>query len=147
MGFRDVGERGLYRLFAPAELGIGVLELLLDTAALADIACEHGEPAQPTVVAAQRREDRVGPELRAVVAQSPSLVFDRALARRRRQVLLRLAVRDVLVRIEPRERVADDVLLAVSVDALSARHPALHSAFVIVTEDRVVRGFLAINTV
>ena len=73
---------------------------------------------------AQRRDDDVRPEARAVLADAPALVLEASVLRRLAQLELREMLGDVFGRVEDREVLADDLVGAVALDALGAGVPA-----------------------
>ena len=112
--------------------------LLSEAAALGQIARHLGEADQLAVLGAQRGDDHVRPELRAVLADAPALVLEPAVARRALQLALALAGADLLVVVELREVVADDLARLVALDPLGAGVPGHDAAARVEHEDRVV---------
>ena len=96
-------------------------QVLFRLSALGEIARDLREPDQRAVGVAQRGDDDVGPEPRAVLADAPAFVLEPSFARRDLQLALALARRDVLRRIEHREVLADDLVGRVALDARGAR--------------------------
>src|SRR5688572_28671356 len=93
-------------------------------AALREIAGDLGEPEQLAGFVAQRGNDDVRPEARAVLADTPVLVLEPAERRRLGQLVLRPAARDLIVRIEARKVSADDLRSGVSLDPAGAFAPS-----------------------
>src|SRR5206468_5742284 len=87
---------------------------------------------------AHRADHHARPERRAVLAHAPALLREAAFARRDLELPLRLAVRDLLGRVEAREMLADDLGRGVALDALGTGVPARDAAVRIEHEDRVV---------
>src|SRR5437763_242318 len=87
---------------------------------------------------AQGREDYVGPEARAILAQPPALVFKSALGSGYPELRRGLAALNVFWRVEPGEVLADDLRRPVALDTLRTRIPADHAALRIERDDRVI---------
>src|SRR5439155_1452613 len=94
--------------------------------------------AEAAALVVQGRDDHVGPEARAVLAQAPAFILDAALGLGHLQQALRLARGEILRREEAREVLPDDLLGPVALDALGAAVPAHHAALLVEHEDRVV---------
>ena len=89
----ELGVRG-------AQLGGRRAQLLGRELAARQVARDLAEPDERAVLVAQRRDDHVGPEPRAVLADAPALVLVAARRGARLQNLLREPVGDCLGRIE-----------------------------------------------
>ena len=87
------------------------------------VARDLGEAQQLPVCISQRRDDDVGPELRAVFPDAPALVFERAGVCRDLEFVVGQVRGQGFRRIEPREVLADDLVGSVSLEALGARVP------------------------
>ena len=112
--------------------------LLLVPFPLRQIARDLREPDQSPVVIANGGDHHVGPETRAVLPDAPALVFEPAVARRSFQLPLALARPDILLGIEAREVLADDLVGGVALEPLGARVPRRHVAGRVENEDGVV---------
>src|SRR5262249_25541604 len=87
---------------------------------------------------AQGRDDDVGPEAAAVLAQAPALVLVLPRSGGDLQLPRRLARCYILRRIEAREVLADDLRGAVALDALGAGVPGEGAGLRVEEEDGVV---------
>ena len=103
-----------------------LLELQLGGAALGDVAGDLGEAQDGAIWSANRIDHDVCPEARAVLADTPAFLLEAALAPRGGQRLRGQAVRAILVGVEAREMLADDLLGRIALDALGARVPRRH---------------------
>src|SRR5204863_6349084 len=83
-------------------------------------------------------DDHVGPELGAVLADPPALVLDPPRGGRLAEQPLRLAGGDVLLRVEHREVLADDVGPGVALQPLGTAVPAHDGAVRIDEEEGVL---------
>ncbi len=112
--------------------------LLLRLPPLGQVAGDLGEPLQLPVGTADRRQDHVGPEAGAVLAQAPVLVLEATRLLGDGQLPLALAGPDLLQRIEHREVLADDLVDPILLEAHGPRIPGADDAGGIEHEDRVV---------
>src|SRR5205085_2502520 len=103
-----------------------------------DLAIAH----EPSTRVAERRNDDVGPEARAVFPDAPTLILEPSLTRRNLQLPRRFPSLDVLSRIKGREVTTDDLLLTVSLDAPRTLVPRLDVPLRIEHEDGVVSDVL-----
>src|SRR5437868_11221929 len=85
-----------------------------------------------------RRNDDVGPEGRAVLAQPRPFVLEASLFARPAQLFLRPMSFARLRGVEDPEVFADDLVGTIALDALGARVPACHAPLRIEHEDGVV---------
>ena len=113
-------------------------ELFLGRLALAQVARDLGEAEEVRRGVADRVDDDVGPEARAVLADAPALVLEAALFHRRLQGAFRQAGGAVFLGIEPGEVLAEDFRLLVALESPRARIPARDHAGRIEHVDRVV---------
>jgi hypothetical protein len=140
-------EDSLHILFAQRELAQQRDRLLLALAltqrplillAFGDVARDLGEADKFTAIGPQRVDHHAGHEPAAVRANPPTLFFIPVLLHRDAQHLVGLARGSILRRVEDREVLADDVVGAVSLDALGAYVPGQYTARSIEHEDGVV---------
>src|SRR5439155_9925985 len=103
-----------------------------------EIAGNLREAAQTAVGTAHGSDDDVGPEARAVLANTPAFVLEATLFGGRLELELRPAARQGLERIEHGKVLAQDLLRAVTLDALRAGVPARDAALRIEQENAVV---------
>src|SRR5207253_10376215 len=97
-----------------------------------------GEALRPAALPVEGRDHHVGPEPGPVLAQPPAFDLDAALPGGDHQVLLRPAGRVVLIRVEAREALSDDIVGRVTFDALRARVPGQDDPFGVQEKDRIV---------
>jgi hypothetical protein len=102
------------------------------------VAGDLGEAAQSSFVVAESRDDDVGYERGAVLAESHSLVLEASVARRDPQLLLREAQADLLLGVEDGEVFPQDLLGLVALESLGADVPGRDVSFRVEHEDRVV---------
>ena len=111
---------------------------LLRCATFREIARDLGEANQLASRVAHRRNDHVRPEPRAILANTPALVFEASIARRDLELLVRLPAR----RDSPADRrwrnACPDLLDGIPVDPLGALVPARDVSAWIEHEDAVV---------
>lgn len=110
---------------------------LLHPPPLGEVAQDGRVAPQRAVAAAQGAQARLGPHAAAVGAQTPAGVLRMALRVRRAQQLLGAGGLALLVRIQLRERVPDDVHRTEAEHALGAGVPVRHAAVGVHREDRV----------
>ena len=113
-------------------------QFLLVALALGEVARDLDEAVELAAGPAHGRDDHVGPEARAVLAQAPAFVLEAALGRGPAQFLLRPSGRDGLGRIEDREMLADDLLARIALELLRAGVPGDHAALRVQHEDAVI---------
>src|SRR5207248_1600750 len=89
-----------------------------------------------------RADDHVGPEAAAVLAEAPAFVLEAAVAGRGDELELALARVYVVVGVEHREVLPDDLVGAVAVDGGGAGAPGGDVAARVEHEDRVVADAL-----
>jgi hypothetical protein len=111
---------------------------LLVLAALGEVAGDLREAPQRAVGVAQRGDDDVRPEQRAVLADAPALVLEAPELGRALELDLGPAARIRLGRVEHREVLADDLGSRVALDAPRAGVPRQHVAGGAQHEDGVV---------
>src|SRR3569833_1364719 len=112
--------------------------LLLAADPIREIARDLREPDQLTRGVADRADNGVRPEPRAVRADAPALVLEPAGLTRDLELVIALPRRDVVRRIEPREVHAEDLVRGVAHDRARARVPRGHVALRIEHDQRVV---------
>ena len=115
---------------------------LLVKFAVGEVARDLGEAEQPALFVAQRGDDHVRPEARAILAYAPTLVLEAPLGGRDLELVLRPAAVDRLAGVEGREVAADDLLGAVALEALRAGVPRHDAAVPVEQEKCVVLGLL-----
>jgi hypothetical protein len=115
---------------------------LLVKLAIGEVARNLGEAEQPALFVAQRGDDHVRPEARAVLAYPPALVLETPLGDRDLELVLRPAAVDRLAGVESREVSADDLLGAVARQALGTGVPRHDAAVPVEQQKRVVLGLL-----
>src|SRR5262245_5563114 len=125
-----------------AELPFTLAQRLLRLAPLGDVARDLGEAEERPVVAADRVYRHRGEEAGAVLAHTPAFGLALSAARRRLERARRHAGGAVLGGVEAADMAADDLLVAVALDALGADVPVHHDAAGIEHEDRVVADTL-----
>jgi hypothetical protein len=128
---RAVGDALLQRLVQRAELFFGALPFR-------HVLHQLREPDDAPRIVADDREDAVGEEALAVLADVPAHVGGAAVARGGRQLQLRHAGRAVFGREEDHGGTAEDLLFRVAQNALGAGVPTGDAALQIGREDRVV---------
>ena len=130
-GSRSRLERGLLR----GE--VAELRLVLHTCG--EVSRDLREPNQRARLWVTERRDRdVGPEARAVFAQTPALVLETPLTRRDLELPFALTRGDVLGWVEDREVFSDDLPGRVALDPLGARVPRRDAPLRVEDENRVV---------
>ena len=97
---------------------------VLASLALGEVAGDLPEADQVAVGIPDRGDHHVGPEARPVLADPPSLVLERAVGGGDGQLPVGLARLEVLLRVEDREVLADDLVRADSPSG--ARRPTFH---------------------
>jgi hypothetical protein len=107
-------------------------------AAFGQVARDLGKPDQLAHCIAQRRDDDVGPEAAAILADAPVLVLETSQLARAPQLLVRPVFRESIGRVEPREMLADDFIGRIALDALRALVSRRDDAIRIQHEDRVI---------
>src|SRR5262249_34433817 len=112
--------------------------LLLELAPLGQVARHLGEADQPTLTVEDARDDDVGPEAPAVLAEAPAQVLEATVARRDLELELALARANVLLGVEGREVLADDLVGAPALDPLGGGVPGLDVPGRVEHEDGVV---------
>src|SRR3954462_2110309 len=93
---------------------------------------------EAALIVVQGSDDRVGPEAGAVLADPPAGVLDAAEGAGLVEELERQAGPAVLVGVEDREVLADDLVGGVALDGLGAGVPGLDDPVPVEGEDRVV---------
>src|SRR5208337_4527644 len=106
--------------------------------ALGNVARDFREADQPTAVILERVDHHVGQEATAVLTHAPSLGLIPAIAGGAFERLLRRVRSAVLLGVEPREVLSDDLLGAVALDALCAPVPVGDDAIGIDHVDGIV---------
>src|SRR4051812_791046 len=105
---------------------------------LGEVAGDLGETDVAAFLIEQRRDDDVGPELRAVLADPVALLLISAFRDRPAQLVGRVIAAARVLRIEDGEVFSDDLLRLVPLEALGADVPARDVAALIEHEDGVV---------
>ncbi len=121
-----------------AELLLAAAQRLLGSTPLGQVARDLGEAAQRARRVADRVDDDMRPEARAVLAHAPGLRLEPTLGQRRGQGTGGQALGAILLAVEAREMAADDLAGFVALDALGAAVPAHHPALRIEHVDRIV---------
>src|SRR5690606_5979377 len=106
-----------------------------------DVTGDLGEADQLAVLP-DRVDQDMGTEPAAVLAHPPALGLVTAIARGDAERTLRFAALDVLLRIEPREVLADHLGIGIALDPLAAGVPAQDGARCIEHVDRVIGNAL-----
>jgi hypothetical protein len=117
---------------------LGLLEVPLRLFLLCDVLRDHRETPQFALIIVQRRQDRVCPEPRSILAHEPVLLYGAAFARRRLEVFLRLAQPGVFFCEEHGEMLPGDLLRVIAFEAFGTSVPACHAPLRVEREDRVV---------
>src|ERR687898_2702119 len=131
-----VGDRR-YVFDERAQTVLGLLEVPLRLFLLCDVLRDHRETPQFALIIVQRRQDRVCPEPRSILAHEPVLLYGAAFARRL-EVFLRLAQPGVFFGEEYGEALSDDLFRVIAFETFSTRVPACHAPLRVEREDRVV---------
>ncbi len=121
-----------------AQTVLGLLEVPLRLFLLCDVLRDHRETPQFALIIVQRCQDRVCPEPRSILAHEPVLHYGAPFARRRLEVLLRLAQPGVFFGEEHGEALSDDLLGVIAFEAFSTRVPACHTPLRVEREDGVI---------
>ena len=114
------------------------IEFFLRLESFREIAGDLGKSRQFAILVADRIDDDVGPEARAILSDAPILRLETALARSCCQRILRFSCRAILFRVEGAEMPADDFTRRIALDALGAGIPRRDIALRIEQENRVV---------
>ena len=109
----------------------------LDVPAVREVLRDLGEAVEALLAVVERGDDHARPEALAALAQAPALRFGAAGAPRRRE-LFPWHRRAILLRVEAREMLAQDLAARVPGDALGAGVPAGDAAVHVQHVDRVV---------
>ena len=96
------------------------------------------KPLSSPIIVPQGRDQHVGPERRAVLADPKAFLLVAALGRRDAQLLFGVAALYVLVGVEDREVLPDDLLGLIALDALGPFVPGGDIALGVEHEDGVV---------
>jgi hypothetical protein len=123
------------------ELAVALLALaqaILGAAPLAEIAGDLAVADQAAALVADGADGDAGPQARAVLAEAPAFFLVAAGGLGELELLLALARLDVVLAVEDREVLAQDLALAVQVDALGAGVPRGDLAAGIEGEHRIV---------
>ncbi len=107
-----------------------------------DVAGDLGEADQFALVVPDRVDHHMGPEERAVLSDPPCFILKAPGCDRGLQAALRLASRLILLAIEAREMLTDDLVRPIALDALRAGIPARDMARRVEHVDRIVRDAL-----
>src|SRR5688572_12016112 len=105
---------------------------------LRQVAGDLRERDQFSILIAQRRNDDVRPEPRAVLAHSPAFILEAAFPSGDLELMRGPAALDSLTRVEHREVTADDVVRRVALDLACAGVPRQNATFRIEEENRVI---------
>src|SRR5206468_2372524 len=108
------------------EAALGLEQGLLSPAVLGHVAGDLGESDQLAVLAVDSVDDDARPEPRAVLADAPAFALELAFVARGVEHLLRHSRLAVLLGVESREMLADDLVGLEPLDALGAGVPAGH---------------------
>src|SRR5947199_3247636 len=125
-------------LHQPPVAFLAPLQCLLRLLAFGHVASDQREAAQLTLGVAQSRDDRIGPQRRAVLAQPPAFFLKAALGLRQLQSLLRLPALDVFGKVETGKMAADDFAGPVTLDQFRTGVPTGYMAFGIEHDNGVV---------
>ena len=130
--------RALFRGCARRRLGGEPHGLQLRRPTLGQVSRHLRESDHLAVRIAQRSDDHVRPEPRAVLPEAPSLVLEPPIAGGAAQLHLRLPVQDVLARVERGEVPADDLVRLIPLQLFCADVPGEDLAARVEREDGVV---------
>ena len=103
-----------------------------------DVAGDLGETAEGPRGVVDRGDDDVRPESGAILADAPSFAFGRSVLPRQLESLLRFSGGDILLRIENREMLPDDLLVFVPLDPARPEIPGRDLPVGIENEDGVI---------
>src|SRR5690242_7390210 len=131
-----------YGLDEEAEALFAQAEFLFRVTPLREIACDLRETHQLAVRCSERGNNDVGPEAGAVLSDSPAFVLKASITRSDLQLPGRLSAGYILIRVENREVLADDLVRCVALHTNRARVPAEHVPAGIQGEDGVVHDAL-----
>jgi hypothetical protein len=123
---------------AGRRLGGEAHRLLLRRPPIGEVARDFREADYLAALVAQRRDDHVRPEARAVLSDAPSLVLEPAMVSRGHELHLRLPRRDVRRGIEGREVATDDLVRLVALELPRADVPGQDLAVRVEGEDGIV---------
>src|SRR5690606_5159445 len=110
--------------------------------ALGQVLNDQNESAMPALAVAERRDCVAGPELRAVLANSPAFVPDAVVLPGTDQLVPGLVGGDILGREKLREMAADDRLRRVAENLARSIVPAADQTAVVEHDDRVIADAL-----
>ena len=94
-----------------------------NAAAIAQVAGDLGITDDVLSVSADGIDDHVGPEPLAILADSPAFAFEPTFAAGERKCALSQSGSAVLIGVEPRKMLPDNLRLGVALEALGARVP------------------------
>src|SRR5262249_11138239 len=112
--------------------------LLFGLSPFGQVARHLREADELTALVMKRGDDHVGPELRAVLANSNAFVLEASFPRGHFELLVDLALSDVLFGVEGRQVSPDDLVRRVPLDALGAHVPRGDMTARVEQVDRVV---------
>src|SRR5690606_1414629 len=127
-----------FHLLGLVQPGARLVESGLRLALLGDVAGDLGEADEIALVVEDAIDHDTRPEPRAVLAHPPALGLEHAFPFGDRERLLRHAGGPVLLRVEAREMLPDDLVGPVALETLGTRIPARHPALGVEQVDRVV---------
>src|SRR4030095_416986 len=120
------------------QLGFALAQNFLDPLFFGQISRHYGKTDQIFAFVEQRRDHRVRPKARAVLAHTPSCLLASSVGRGIAQRLLWKTLGSVLGRVKAGELRADDFFRLKTLDPFRAGIPRSHSALRVEHEDRIV---------
>ncbi len=121
------------------ELLLALLQRILGSLAFAQIARDLGEANDFTCRVADRNDDHVCPEARAVLADPPAFAFELPFVRGGLEREGRNPLLPIFLGVEPGKVLTDDFRRRISLEALCARIPTCHDAAGVQHVDGIVR--------
>src|ERR1700754_3476815 len=122
----------------PPQLGFALAQNFLDPLFFGQISRHYGEADQIFAFIEQRRNHRVRPKARAVLAHTPSFLLASSVGRGVAQRLLWKTLGLILCSVKASKRLADDFLVLKTFDPFGAGIPRSHPALRVEHEDRIV---------
>ncbi|MNF59994.1 hypothetical protein D3C84_415960 [compost metagenome] len=127
-----------HALHQQAELLLALLEDFLGHPAIGQVAGDLGEPQQGARRVEDRIDDHMGPEMAAVLAHLPAFALETPFTKRRVQCPLGQAGTTIVIGVETREMLTEDLGLLIPLEAPGAGIPAGNDAVRINHVDRIV---------